>query len=131
MDKPIEKDSETGRFVTGNIGGGRPKGARNKLGEAFFGDMFEAWQSQGKSVIAAVIEKDPAAFLRSMVAIMPKQVEVDINQYDSMTDDQLKQQFLAALREANALGLDVGAGVTEGTNQEAPRAKAGAVRPVH
>ena len=31
------KDATTGRFITGNNGGGRPKGARSKLGEALRG----------------------------------------------------------------------------------------------
>lgn len=30
-----DRDPETGRFLTGNGGGGRPKGSRNKLGEQF------------------------------------------------------------------------------------------------
>lgn len=105
------RDAATGQFQKGHIGGpGRGKGSRNKLGEAFIQDMYEAWQTQGSKVIADVIEKDPAAFLRSMVAILPKEVDVNINKYDQMTDDQLRTQFLAALREARSLGVDIGAG---------------------
>lgn len=105
------RDAATGQFQKGHIGGpGRGKGSRNKLGEAFIQDMYEAWQTQGSKVIADVIEKDPAAFLRSMVAILPKEVDVNINKYDQMTDDQLRTQFLAALREARTLGVDIGAG---------------------
>jgi hypothetical protein len=92
---------------------GRPKGSRNKLGEAFIQDMYEAWQVSGATVIAKVIEEDPVAFLRSMVAILPKEFEVNVNKYDTMSDEQLRAQFLAALREANALGLNLGAGGTE------------------
>ncbi len=102
---------------------GRPKGSRNKLGEAFIQDMFDAWQmatkagaaqgTQGQKVIADVIEKDPVAFLRSMVAILPKEFEVNVNKYDTMSDEQLRAQFLAALREARSLGLDIGAGSAE------------------
>ena len=107
------------RFRPGDSGNpkGRPKGARNKLSEAFIEDMQEAWSTHGKDVIARVIEQDPTAFLRSVVSILPKQVEVDINQYDNMTDDQLKQQFLAALREAHALGIDADDGVFAGADQ--------------
>lgn len=107
------------RFRPGESGNpsGRPKGARHKLSEAFLEDMLEAWSTHGKDVIARVIEQDPTVFLRSIVSILPKQVEVDINQYDNMTDDQLKQQFLAALKEANALGIDVDDGVVAGADQ--------------
>lgn len=91
---------------------GRPKGSRNKLGEAFIMDMYEAWQTSGTQVIADVIEKDPVAFLRSMVAILPKEFEVNVNKYDAMSDEQLRNQFLAALREARTLGVDLSAGDT-------------------
>ncbi len=106
-----DKDPTTGRFLPGNSGfGGRPKGSRNKLGEAFIQDMYEAWQTSGADVLTKVINTDPATFLRSMVAILPKELDVNVNRYDTMTDEQLKSQFLAALREARALGLDLGSG---------------------
>ena len=106
-----KRDNTTGQFVKGHIGGpGRSKGSRNKLGEAFIEDMYVAWQTSGKEVIADVIKDDPATFLRSMVALMPKEMDVNVNRYEAMTDDQLKSQFLAALREARTLGLDLSAG---------------------
>lgn len=105
------RDATTGQFLVGHSGfGGRPKGSRNKLGEAFIADMYEAWQASGPDVLQKVILTDPAAFLRSMVAILPKELDVNVNRYDMMTDEQLRAQFVAALREARALGLDFGAG---------------------
>ena len=89
---------------------GRPKGSRNKLGEVFIQDMYEAWQTSGVDVLARVMRDEPAAFLRSMVAILPRELDVNVNRYDAMTDEQLKTQFLAALREARTLGLDIGSG---------------------
>jgi len=106
-----ERDDTTGRFLPGNSGfGGRPKGSRNKLGEAFIQDMYEAWQRSGPGVLVKVIADEPATFLRSMVSLMPREMDVNVNLYDTMTDEQLKSQFLAALREARALGFDISAG---------------------
>lgn len=110
-----KRDDETGQFVKGHIGGpGRPKGSRNKLGEAFIQDMYEAWQTSGKSVMAKVIEEDPATFLRAMVQILPKELDVTVSKYETMTDEQLKQQFIAALREAGTLGIDISPGNAPG-----------------
>jgi hypothetical protein len=59
--------------VSGNPAG-RPKGARNKLEEAFLVDLHNSWQTSGASVIATVIEKDPATYLRVVAGLIPRKV---------------------------------------------------------
>jgi hypothetical protein len=113
VSEPTEpKQCKPWLFQPGQSGNpaGRPKGSRNKLAETFLADMYEAWQTSGADVLSKVIANEPAAFLRSMVSLMPKEMDVNVNRYDMMTDEQLKSQFVAALREARTLGLDLGAG---------------------
>ncbi len=107
-----QQDAETGRFLTGNNGGnGRPKGSgRQQLARAFVDSLQKAWSEHGDAVLQRLVDEDPASVLRAMVAIMPKELDVNVNNYDAMSDDQLKNQFLAALREARALGIDIGVG---------------------
>ena len=88
-DKKPEKDERTGRSLTGNIGGGRPKGARNKLGEAFIEDLLHSWEAQGPAVIQRVIEEKPEQYLKVVASLMPKDLNVNLNQMDDMTDEQL------------------------------------------
>ncbi|MCA1403709.1 hypothetical protein I6F26_03715 [Ensifer sp. IC3342] len=89
-DKKPEKDEKTGRFLPGNSGfGGRPKGARSKLGELFLEDMLAAWESRGAAAIQQVIEKRPQDFLKVVASLMPKDLNVNINQIGEMTDEQL------------------------------------------
>lgn len=120
----MKKDPPGIPFKPGQSGNpkGRPKGSRTKLGEAFIQDMYEAWTKDGPDIIARVAAEDPASLLRSMVAILPKEIDVNVNKYDAMTDEQLRAQFLSALREAQSLGLDLGAGVDAGADQ-APAGK--------
>lgn len=114
-DKPKpEKDADTGRFLTGNNGGGRQKGSRNKLGEAFLEDVLAAWESQGPAVITEVIEKRPQDFLRVVASLLPRDINVNVNQLDTMTDEQLVERirkldatirpFLDAQGEGSASG---------------------------
>lgn len=111
-DHKPQQDAKTGRFVNGNIGGpGRPKGSsRQQLARAFVDSLQKAWAEHGDAVLQRLVDEDPASVLRAMVAIMPKELDVNVNRYDEMSDEQLKTQFLAALREARTLGIDIGAG---------------------
>lgn len=112
-----EKDDKTGRFLTGNSGGGRPKGSRNKLGEAFLEDMLADWEANGPAAIREVRETKPDAYLKVVASVLPKDLNVNINQTDHMTDEQLVERirsldaairpFLDAQGEG---GIDGGAG---------------------
>lgn len=88
----IEKD-EKGRFLTGNSGGGRPKGARNKLGEQFISDLYADWQQHGVATLAKVRDEKPDQYLKVVASILPKDLNVNINQMDDLTDEQLIQRI--------------------------------------
>lgn len=75
----IERDQRTGRFVTGTTGGpGRKVGSRNRLGEAFIADLRDAWELHGADVIARVARDDPAALLKVIASLMPKDVNLNV-----------------------------------------------------
>lgn len=106
MGEKPQKDEKTGRFLSGNIGGGRPKGARNKLGEAFIEDMLADWEANGPAAIVQVRKEKPDAYLKVVASILPKDLNVNINQTDHMTDEQLIERIRsldAAIRPFLAL----------------------------
>jgi hypothetical protein len=54
QNKQVEgRDPESGRFLTGNNGGGRKPGSRNKLCEAFIADLHSRWMTDGPQVLDA------------------------------------------------------------------------------
>jgi len=65
----LERD-ERGRFLTGNCGGGRPKGARNKLGEQFLAALTADFEQHGPAAIEAVRRIDPTGYLRIITALV-------------------------------------------------------------
>jgi len=111
-----EKDTETGRFVTGNSGGGRPKGSRNKLGEAFIEALHDDFQVHGVEAIQTVRERKPEQYLRVIASIMPKDINLNVNNLGEMSDDELIERirnldatirpFLAAQGEDGVDGGD-------------------------
>jgi hypothetical protein len=51
QNKALEgRDANTGRFVSGNNGGGRPKGSRNKLTTEFIDDLYAKWQEHWRLI---------------------------------------------------------------------------------
>ena len=74
----VERD-ERGRFLTGNNGGGRKVGSRNKLTTEFIDDLYAKWRKHGKNVLDRVIKDDPAAFMRTVAQILPKEIDAVLN----------------------------------------------------
>ena len=93
-------------------GPGRPKGSRNKLGEAFLQDMYERWQARGVEAINKTIDTQPAQFLRAVASLMPQQLEVKKQAFDGVTDEQL-DAIIAAIRGALGIVRDSEVGSNE------------------
>jgi hypothetical protein len=106
-----EKDDK-GRFLTGNSGGGRHKGSRNKLAEDFITDLHEAWKANGKEVIAAVLADKPVDFLKVIAGVIPKEVKIDRTAVDDLGDDEIAA-YLAIARTAFEAHRAVGEGAEQ------------------
>lgn len=68
-----------GRFTAGNPGGGRPKGARSKLGESFFEDLQRLWHEKGDSILEEMAANDPGSLAKMVAALQPKQIDAQID----------------------------------------------------
>lgn len=101
---PKPEQDEKGRFVSGNIGGGRPKGSRNKLGEAFLDNLYADWQEHGAQALKDCRETNPAAYIKTVASLLPKQVEVNTNGLTSMSDDELSH-LIDAIRAADGAAV--------------------------
>jgi hypothetical protein len=89
-------------------------GSRNKLTAEFLDDLYAKWQEHGADVLERVIRDDPAAFLRTVAQIMPKEIDVnagsDFDGMESVSDILQKVAEEAgeeaALCLAKAFGLE-------------------------
>ena len=83
----MEESSEVAKrvigrpFEKGKSGNpaGRPKGIRNKLGEAFIEAMARDFVEFGDEAICLVRENKPDVYLQVMAKIIPKHVDVDVD----------------------------------------------------
>lgn len=121
-----QKDEKTGRFLPGNTGfGGRPKGARNKLGEAFIQALHDDFEEHGVAAIQVVRAEKPEQYLKVIASLLPKDVNLNINdQFGEMSDDEL----IKHIRELDAAISPFLAGL-EGSSVEGASGESGAVKP--
>lgn len=72
---------------------GRPKGSRNKLGEVFIAAMHDDFIKHGIAAIEVVRAEKPDQYLKVIASLLPKDVNLNVNQMDEMTDDQLIERI--------------------------------------
>jgi hypothetical protein len=104
MGKIGDRDSATGRFLTGNNASlGRPRGSRNKLGEDFLEALQIDFAQHGIDTIAKVRAERPHEYLKIVASLLPKQIEVPRDVFDGISDESLEAIINAARL---ALGID-------------------------
>jgi hypothetical protein len=82
---------------------GRPKGSRTKLGEEFVAAMQADFKEHGADVIEKVRIERPDAYLKVLASILPKELNVNYNQMDELSDDDLAA-LLDSVRQLVASG---------------------------
>ncbi len=112
-DKPLPVQGENGRFLPGNNGGpGRPKGARNKLGEMFLEALHDDFEKHGVAVIEAVRTEKPDQYMKVVASLLPKEFKIET--VSELTDEQLDSRIRALAvaldRLEGGVGLVAGGG---------------------
>jgi Arm DNA-binding domain len=69
--------------------GGRPKGSRNKLGEEFVATLQADFMAHGAGVVERVRLEEPAAYLKIIASIIPKELVVNSNPLEQFSDEEL------------------------------------------
>lgn len=105
------------QFKPGQSGnpGGRPVGSRNQLQKDFWRAMAEDFNQHGKETLERVRKEKPAEYIRAVVALMPKELEISRG-LDELTDDQLNAALIAA--RALLAAQTTGAGASQAQEPE-------------
>lgn len=90
---------------------GRPKGSRNKLGEAFLADMLADWEVHGIETIVKVREEKPEQYLKVVAGVLPKELNLRVNDFDELTDEQLARQLASIAAQLANAGISLDARV--------------------
>lgn len=73
--------------------GGRPRGARNKLGEEFLEALYADFQDHGVDAIARVREEKPDAYLKVVASLLPRDLNLRVNPLEALSDEELNQRI--------------------------------------
>jgi hypothetical protein len=108
-----DKRDERGRFIVPPVSPGRPKGARNKLGEAFIAALHDDFQENGVQAIQQARLESPIQYVKVIASLLPSEHRITFNeQYEGMTDAELADRA-KQLAAAIAPLLAGGTGSTE------------------
>ena len=72
-----------------------------RLGNAFYEAMLDAWQVDGPAIIERVRREHPAAYLKIVASILPKTLANDAEPLEICTDEALEalSAFLAGMQD--------------------------------
>jgi len=70
--------------------GGRIKGSRNKISEAFLKDLAAEWEASGPDALNIMAKEEPGNFVKVVAALLPKEFEINHNQLADLNDDELE-----------------------------------------
>src|SRR5262245_12944831 len=84
----------------------RPKGSRNKLGEAFVAALAEDFEQHGAEAIAECRTKFPGKYLSVVAQILPKEIDVAIEA--DIRHEHHVLQFVSDYRSLKAAAERIG-----------------------
>jgi hypothetical protein len=96
--------------------GGKPVGARNRIQGAFLNQLADDFDAHGKQAIVEMRERDPSSYIRAIVALMPKELEIK-RPLEEMSDDELAAGVAALQSFLAAQGAGEGAATAAGPEQ--------------
>lgn len=85
------------QFKAGNPG--RPKGSRNKLGEAFIEALYDDFREHGIEAIKACRALAPDTYLRVLSSILPKEVAIEVTNRYVMRTPEIAERLDAWLEK--------------------------------
>jgi hypothetical protein len=112
----IRRDAR-GRFT---IGTGGTEGARHNVAVAFLSDLLVDWMEGGPAALAKMRLRRPDRYVQAIVAVLPKEVKMEVSKYEGVSSDELRRRLAGQLEELARAGIVLGGdGDAAGTGEPA------------
>ena len=105
---------------------GKPKGSRNKLGEAFLSALHDDFNEHGADAIVKCRENKPEVYVKVIAGLLPSEHTLNINRNEELSDDELRARIAGLAAQlapflGDGTGSDAGAGKDGKRKAIAPR----------
>jgi len=91
-DRSSRRDPETGQFLKGWKGGGRPKGSKDKLNQQVIGTLERIWQSRGDEIIEHLAAEKPEVLAGLVAKLIPQSLAAEAIEGEASGKGQSDQQ---------------------------------------
>jgi hypothetical protein len=112
LQSATDQDKCTGSSACHRSGNpnGRPKGSRNRISETALKALADDFDAHGVAVIEKVRTERPHDYLKIIVAVLPRRMEIEDAFADKpphkMTDDELEAIIWKTQRQLEAMGVE-------------------------
>src|SRR5437763_12058452 len=69
--------------------GGRVKGSRNRISEAFLKDLAAEWEQSGQAALKVMAHEEPGNFVKVVAALLPKEFEITDSRLNELSDEEI------------------------------------------
>jgi hypothetical protein len=89
------------KFQPNNPGGGRPRGAKNRLAMAFLEALRADFEEHGMEAIRIARVEDPVRYVSIIAGLMPRDLQIEHQRFGELSDEEL-DALLEYVRQARA-----------------------------
>jgi len=88
----------TGKFLPGNVGGGRPKGSKDKLNKQVISTLEKLWEARGADMVEQLAAEKPEVMMAMISRMIPQALAAEaITGVDSTENAQGNQEVRITL----------------------------------
>jgi hypothetical protein len=88
----------TGKFLPGNVGGGRPKGSKDKLNKQVISTLEKLWEARGADMVEQLAAEKPEVMMAMISRMIPQALAAEaITGVDSTENSQGNQEVRITL----------------------------------
>ena len=88
----------TGKFLPGNVGGGRPKGSKDKLNKQVISTLEALWEARGADMVEQLAAEKPEVMMAMISRMIPQALAAEaISGVDSTDNSQGNQEVRITL----------------------------------